>query len=493
MGKKGKEDVKSHYVNPMTSEMVVADDEPEAVEEIKEADIETAKPAETVEDMGPSPIAVACGQLVAALKLFPEKFLALSTMQKIALVMGTGICCLIILIIVIVVLITTMGSDDEATAPTVQLAAAPPPPVLVEVPAPACIPANCRFLFLEPGGVCESVGMCFDMDQCGACGASADCAGDCAACAAAGPCAECYDGTYALSVPSDATCIPQKCQATYDGAHVGVGTCETDGPCFDDEVCGACGASESCTGVCAICREAGACRECFDGTWSDAFRQDLGFTAALTFADLDIAELEPGSPARTEFENVFKVDISAGLNALCSGCAYEITFHDVNIDAISAGSVVVDYTVTAPAAVYQQVTETFVLLADADINEMFSACNSGCEMSEVQVTHKSGESFLSCQDMTDIAAAEAFCLKAGNPKASVVVICNSVTADAELLGTICAAVGVNEMARILCDDVGYDADTCAYSNIHRTHARTRREYYPKNSVADCTQDYQVSS
>jgi hypothetical protein len=39
-------------------------------------------------------------------------------------------------------------------------------------------------------------------------------------------------------------------------------------------------------------------------------------------------------------------------------------------------------------------------------------------------------------------------------------MCVSVTSDATVLGDICAAVGVGETARILCDDVGYSAGTC---------------------------------
>jgi hypothetical protein len=46
------------------------------------------------------------------------------------------------------------------------------------------------------------------------------------------------------------------------------------------------------------------------------------------------------------------------------------------------------------------------------------------------------------------------------PQRAVVAMCVSVTSDATVLGDICAAVGVGETARILCDDVGYSAGTC---------------------------------
>jgi hypothetical protein len=66
-----------------------------------------------------------------------------------------------------------------------------------------------------------------------------------------------------------------------------------------------------------------------------------------------------------------------------------------------------------------------------------------------------------CEHQADVAVAEAFCQSAGSPQASVVAICNSVTNDAAALGAVCAAVGVAETARILCDDVGYSGATCA--------------------------------
>ena len=66
-----------------------------------------------------------------------------------------------------------------------------------------------------------------------------------------------------------------------------------------------------------------------------------------------------------------------------------------------------------------------------------------------------------CTARTDIAVALEYCNTAGTPQLSVLGICQAATAQTQAIADLCAVVGVQQTGVILCDGVGYGADTCA--------------------------------
>ena len=93
-----------------------------------------------------------------------------------------------------------------------------------------------------------------------------------------------------------------------------------------------------------------------------------------------------------------------------------------------------------------------------DVLGVLSYFKLDCDGARVELAGATGSDM--CADRADVMVATAFCASAGSPPEATEQLCNDMTADEATILNICTVEGVAGTGRLLCNNLGYSADTC---------------------------------